>query len=267
MKNDNCRWNRSGLKRAQAYEFLTPRLEVNKKCQSKDFQSWLQDKLSILPGEKILDLACGEGIQSIYFAGRVGKNGLVHSVDINDDSLKALKEKSQGFNNLSIQNSDMMNVSEYIRNDLRHKITLAHCSFALPYADSPLELLTDLSLQLNPTLGRIAVSLPVSPHEMVQYCAETHEIPQSVLNSISFGESKVIGHMRNLFGEVDVHYFNNELIFSNLVDFKTIYSNSTYFDESNADKIYECVRKDIDNLGHLRFRKGAILIIGSDLLV
>ena len=48
MKNDNCRWNRSGLKRAQAYEFLTPRLEVNKKCQSKDFQSWLQLKIGIL---------------------------------------------------------------------------------------------------------------------------------------------------------------------------------------------------------------------------
>ena len=136
----------------------------------------------------------------------------------------------------------MMNVSEYIRNDLLHKITLAHCSFALPYADSPLELLTDLSLQLNATLGRIAVSLPVSPHEMVQYCAETHEIPQSVLNSISFGESKVISHMRNLFGEVDVHYFNNELIFLNLVDFKTIYSNSTYFDEPNAEKHWQMLK-------------------------
>ena len=73
--------------------------------------------------------------------------------------------------------------------------------------------------------------------------------------------------MRNLFGEVDVHYFNNELIFLNLADFKTIYSNSTYFDEPNAEIIYERVRKDINNLGHLIFRKGAILIIGSDLLI
>ena len=48
--------------------------------------------------------------------------------------------------------------------------------------------------------------------------------------------------------------------------FQSIYSNSTYFNELNAERIYERVRTDIDKLGQLRFRKGAILIIGSDLL-
>ena len=41
--------------RAQSNKLLTPRLKINEKCQSKDFQSWLLSRIEFRPGDKILD--------------------------------------------------------------------------------------------------------------------------------------------------------------------------------------------------------------------
>ena len=60
--------------RAQSNKLLTPRLKINEKCQSKDFQSWLLSRIEFRPGDKILDLCCGNGAQSIPFSKRIGLN-------------------------------------------------------------------------------------------------------------------------------------------------------------------------------------------------
>ena len=74
--------------RAQANKLLTPRLKINEKCQSKDFQSWFLSRISIRPGEEIIDLCCGNDAQSIPFSKRIGLSGNLTCVDINPESIE-----------------------------------------------------------------------------------------------------------------------------------------------------------------------------------
>ena len=261
----SCSWKEDGLARAQAHSLLTPRLEINQKCQEKDFQFWLQSKLCVLPGEKILDLACGDGAQSLFFAKRTGPRGHVLSVDINPESLASLKARAAHLKNISIVESDMMSTSSYLQEESRDKFTLINCSFALPYADKPFDLVKELAGNLT-ICGRLAISLPVEPHGMVDFCSEVHAIPDSVRNSIQFGERHLLRYMRSLFAELDVHYFNDRITFESGKDFMQIYTSSTYFCEDLADKIEEKVNNNISINGSISFTKGSILLIGKDYL-
>ena len=118
--------------RAESLELLTPRLLINKKCQDRDFQTWLQSRLSVNAGEYILDLACGDGAQSKYFDKRIGQKGFLRCVDIHEPSINSIQTHINSSKNREFIVSDMMNFDSYLNDD--NLFTLAHCSFALPYA-------------------------------------------------------------------------------------------------------------------------------------
>ena len=61
--------------RAEDLSLLEPRISINRKCQDQSFAAWLQTKLNVSSGETVLDLACGDGEQSIFFDQRIGAHG------------------------------------------------------------------------------------------------------------------------------------------------------------------------------------------------
>ena len=246
--------------RAQSNKLLTPRLRINEKCQSKDFQSWLMSRLDYRVGDRILDLCCGNGAQSIPFSKRIGNSGYLKCVDINPDSIQHVREVLGDKENVNIIMSEMMKTSNYLGGDF---YDLIHCSFALPYAENPLQLMETLYERLTPN-GKISISLPCQPHGMVDFCSKFYEIPESVLSAIRLGEKKIIPHMRKFFGEVDVSYFNSKLIFNDLNDFLEIYRCTTYYNKNFESSIIEEIKKHIRNKGKMEFDKCAILISGED---
>ena len=250
--------------RAQSNALLTPRLKINEKCQSKDFQYWLQSRLTYKPGDNILDLCCGDGAQSVPISKRIGSSGYLTSVDINTESLESLKEKIGSKNNVSVISSDMMETSNYIgkgNNCLEYD--LIHCSFALPYAKDPLFLLEKLYSHLKPN-GTISISLPCDPHGMVKFCAKYYKIPDTVIKAITLGEKYIISHMRKSFGEVDISYFQSKLKFTSVKDFLEIYRCTTYFSAEAENLVSDEVEKIINNYSFIEFYKCAILISGKD---
>ena len=250
--------------RAQSNKLLTPRLKINEKCQSKDFQSWLLSRIEFRPGDKILDLCCGNGAQSIPFSKRIGLNGHLTCVDINTDSIEYVESLLGQKDNVDIINSEMMDTSNYLSSEEDKKFfNLIHCSFALPYAKDPLKLMEILYEKLTPN-GIISVSLPCEPHGMVNFCKKFHPIPKSVLEAINLGENDLISHMRNSFGEVDISYFNSKLIFQNLKDFLEIYRCTTYYNHEFEEAISNEINKKILVDGYVEFDKCAILINGKD---
>ena len=251
-------------KRAQSNELLTPRLKINEKCQSKDFQSWLLSRIEFRPGDKILDLCCGNGAQSIPFSKRIGLNGHLTCVDINSESIEYVKTLLGKKNNVEIIKSEMMDTSKY-QDSLGDKKTfnLIHCSFALPYAKDPLKLMEVLYKRLTPN-GIISISLPCQPHGMVNFCKRFYSIPESVEAAINLGENDLISHMRNNFGEVDISYFNSKLIFQNINDFLEIYRCTTYYNNQFEEAISYEINKEILMKGYIEFEKCAILINGKD---
>ena len=104
----------STKKRAESLELLTPRLEINQKCQDRDFQAWLQSRLTVQAGERVLDLAYSNGAQSKYFDKRIGPNGHLRFVDIYEPSIASIKEHIRPGINREFVVSDMMNFFAYL---------------------------------------------------------------------------------------------------------------------------------------------------------
>lgn len=250
--------------RAQSNKLLTPRLKINEKCQSKDFQAWLQSRLVYDIGDNILDLCCGDGAQAIPFSRRIGKTGNLTCVDINLDSINAIKSILGNNSNVKIVQSEMMDTENYLNiHSEEIYYDLIHCSFALPYANDPLGLLSILYKRLSVN-GRMSISLPCNPHGMVEFCEAFYQIPESVKSAIQLGESYVVKHMRRFFGEVDIFYFNSKIVFKNIEDFLEIYRCTTYYNKTYENEIIKKIEFLINANREVAFDKCAILITGRD---
>jgi len=249
--------------RAESLSLLTPRLAINQKCQDRDFQSWLVSRLSVQTGESVLDLACGNGAQARYFDKRIGSSGYLRCVDIHEPSIASLKTEINSGNERDFIVSDMMNFSNYL--DANRQYTLAHCSFALPYASSPALVIEKLASSIQKPLGRLAISLPCKPHGMFEFAKSMHAVPDTVEPAIELAEAHCIGLFRELFGEVDVSYFNSNLCFTTPEDFMDLYRNTTYYSQEHDHAISAAINSRIDQDGLISFKKSAILIIGRDL--
>ncbi|MBD2548383.1 class I SAM-dependent methyltransferase [Microcystis elabens FACHB-917] len=248
--------------RAESLELLAPRLEINQRCQDRDFQVWLQSRLSVQAGERVLDLACGNGAQSQYFDKRIGINGYMRCVDIHEPSIDYIKEHVRKGDGREFVVSDMMSFASYLREG--DDFTLAHCSFALPYASNPALVIGKLAKSIQRPLGRVAISLPCKPHGMFELAKSIHPVPETVEPAIDMGESLCIDLFRELFGEVDVSYFNSSLTFVCGNDFMRLYRSTTYYSQAHDKEVGALVRKRIDDCGFISFKKSAILIIGRD---
>ncbi len=252
----------STKERAESLDLLTPRLDINQKCQDRDFQAWLQSRLGVQAGERVLDLACGSGAQAMYFDKRIGSNGFLRCVDIHEPSISAIKHQVPPGIAREFIVSDMMNVSFYLKE--ADAFTLAHCSFALPYASDPSFVIKELAKSVQKPLGRLAISLPCRPHGMVDFAKSIHPIPETVEPAIELGESLCIGLFRDLFGDVDVSYFNSNLTFVSDDDFMLLYRSTTYYSPEHDSEVASIVRSRISDYGRISFRKSAILLIGRD---
>jgi len=99
-----------------------------------DFDGWLLERLAVKPGEHVLDVGCGTGAQSLPFAGLVGSNGSVSSLDISADSIATLKSKIPSGAHVQAVASDMADLARVIADTFTTKrYTLAQSSYALYY--------------------------------------------------------------------------------------------------------------------------------------
>ena len=251
-------------KKAVNYSFLKNRLDLNKKLQNKNFDKWLFSKIKIKKDDKILDVGCGEGAQSIKFLKVLGKNGSVSSIDINKGSVKKLIQKTNKDKRIEVQTGDMAKLDYYIEKKFKQKeFTLAHSSYALYYSPQRLEVLKIMAERLKKN-GRLYVFTPCSPHGMVDLAAKFHKIPNLVKQSLNFGRNILEKEFRKLFWEVQINYFQSVLKFKNLEDFKTFYKSTTYFNSKKKNNIYDYINKVINSKGNITFEKNGYLITGYD---
>ncbi|HHA6199270.1 methyltransferase domain-containing protein [Staphylococcus aureus] len=76
-----------------------------------DFIEKLLDRAQIEEGMRVLDIGCATGEVTQLIAKRVGTNGEVVGVDVNESLLKSANENNQ-YNNVSYQSSDIYQLPE-----------------------------------------------------------------------------------------------------------------------------------------------------------
>ena len=140
-------WQLEG-RSAEAYErYLVPKM----------FAPWAQQLLDLAdlhPGEQVLDVACGTGIVARYAASRVGTDGSVVGLDINEGMLEVAKSRAAGVrSSIAWQQA---NATDMPFPD--GSFDVVFCQQALQFFSDPAAALQEMHRVLNGG-GRLAVSV------------------------------------------------------------------------------------------------------------
>ena len=246
---------------------LKTRLNLNKKYQSKDFQSWLRKRLAVKTGENILDVGCGTGAQTFFMAEDIGEEGHIDSFDISSKSIDTLKTTIPEYlkSRVSAHALDMADISKFFsENDINYKYSLAHSSYAIYYSPQRIKVISEMQKKIDKS-GRLAIFTPCPSHGMIDFASKFHEIPEQVYDNLNFGEFTLRPLFRKCFWEVEVHYFQSELRIKSAEDFFSFYKATTYFTEDSSESIYKAAKEIINKNGSLNFQKSGILLISSGL--
>jgi ubiquinone/menaquinone biosynthesis C-methylase UbiE len=243
--------------------FLETRLRLNKNSRL-DFTSWLFERLKVQRGEKVLDVGCGTGAQTIPFLEKVGPDGHVCASDIAEESVALVRQRVGSSKNIDLQVGDMINLGKFIKEKFSvKKFTLAHSSYALYYCSNPHLVLDAMKQALEPD-GRIAVFTPYRPHGMVEFVRRHCNIPKTVDASLNFGPEVLEDWFRASFWDVEIHIFQNVINLNSVSDFLDFYRATTYYDSSVEQQLSKDAEVIIGEKGKLEFPKSGYLIIGTN---
>jgi len=245
-------------------DLLNDRLKINNNNSRINFNDWLFDRLKISLGEKVLDVGCGTGSQSLKFLEKVGNKGKVCATDISDESVNQLIKDARSNSILETYVGDMVQLQKIINNFFSiNQFDLVHSSYALYYANDHNKVLFSMKDSLVEN-GRMAVFSPHNPHGMVEFARKFHTIPYTVDQSLIFGTEILEPFFRKYFYEVSIHFFHNELTLKYTEDFLTLYRATTYYNREKETEIALAIEKEIQDYGFIIFNKPGYLIIGSD---
>lgn len=249
--------------RAVSTSNLDTRIDLNRKYQSVDFTEWHMRRLDVRRGEKILDVGCGTGNQSLRFLRDIGPAGRVSALDISPSSVATLVAAADGDPRLEAVASDMADLASVIRDQFAQKrYTLAQSAYALYYSPEREAVLRTMATSLYDD-GRVAVFTPTGPHGMVELAANFGPIPDAVYDSLDFAESRLLPMFRAMFWDVRIDYFQSEMRVTSLSDFMDFYRATTYFHADAAGELEECARREIESSGAVTYAKNGYLIQGS----
>jgi ubiquinone/menaquinone biosynthesis C-methylase UbiE len=249
--------------RATSTASLDTRLDLNRRYQSVDFAAWHMKRLAVRPGEKILDVGCGTGSQSLRFLADIGPKGNVSALDISEASVAALIQASGDDPRLEAVASDMADLPTVIRDQFTQKqYTLAQSAYALYYSPERESVLRTMAESIY-DFGRVAVFTPAGPHGMVELASKFGAVPEAVYDSLNFAEDRLLPMFRQLFWDVRVDYFQSEMRVTSLTDFMDFYRATTYFDEAAAGELEDYARREIEATGAVTYAKNGFLIQGS----
>ena len=251
------------FEQATSRDSLNQRLRINKAYASADFDGWLMERLRVAPGEDILDVGCGTGGQSLFFARKVGPGGSVSAFDISEDSVEALNESLTDENPVQAIVGDMSNLRSLIENSFRIKrYDLVQSSYALYYALDRDAVLNTMKEYLK-AAGRLAIFTPQEPHGLVEFASKFCEIPQPVHDSLNF-RSLLHDWFQDNFQVIEEHDFHNELRIPSVDEVIKFYAATTYYDEDAVPAMRTHVGAEIAKYGYFEYEKNGYLIIGRD---
>ena len=251
--------------RAISAKKLEERLRINQKNQTLDLVDWLFEKISVPKGSTVLDVGCGNGNQTIPLSKAVGESGRVFAFDISQESIDDLiqKTREKNLDNIQAIVGDMFDVKKIAETEFKqNNFDFIHSSYSLYYVDDHVKAMHELYECLADD-GEFAVFTPCNPHGMVEFVKTIHEVPVQIAECFDFGDDILLPFFRDNFRKVTLNYYDNILCISDVEEFMSLYSASTYFDENRVCEIRAAIDTAIKNTGVVKFPKTGFLIQGK----
>lgn len=115
---------------------------------------------SPLPGQQVLDLACGTGLVSLLAKQAVGESGTVVAIDVSDGMMDVARKKAERLNlDVEFINHDITDLEVLKGTDLGDEYDLITCATALVLLEDPAKAIKQWAGLLKPG-GRLIIDVP-----------------------------------------------------------------------------------------------------------
>jgi len=153
------------MSRATQSELLEQRIAENAAAQGVDLATWIFERVAVSPGDRVLELCCGTGGQTLSLLDRVGETGQVVALDISREALDTLASKAgERVRRLACVQASLEEFpSALAQAGIRSGFGLIFCAYGLYYSTDARRTLNEACSQLKPG-GRIVIVGPFGPN-------------------------------------------------------------------------------------------------------
>ncbi len=238
------------MSRATQSELLEQRIAENTAAQEVDLPTWIFERVQVSSGDRVLELCCGTGGQTLPMLDRVGDSGSIVAVDISKAALDTLASKAgvRSSRLTCVETSLEDFASTLTQKEIREAFDLVFCAYGLYYSSDVLRTLREAKAKLNPG-GRIVVAGPFGPNnrqlfDLVRASGVTIAEPV-VFSSEKFMLQTVVPWGSENFSSVAVHTMVNPVRWTTPERVLNYWQNTTFYDAAR--------RTEFERLLHAHF--------------
>ena len=248
-------------------EDLQKRIDIHEKYGARDIDEWMLDLLTPRKGDRILDVGCGAGKQCRAFHDYLDGDAQITGGDVSDELLGKAEELNRSLGEpFTLLKLDFNQPFEFNAD----VFDLASCCFAIYYAEDIPFTINEMHRVLK-SGGRLFTTGPMPENKQLFYdiIREATGKPIPPMPGSSRYGSKILGAIKELFTDVEVHIFENPLVFEDLQPFldytraslsedrllwKNLFTGKDEF-ESVMDAIRRVAEEKIKDTGELTMTK------------
>lgn len=190
---------------------LLARIEIHKKYGSRDIDDWMLHLINPQKGSKILDVGCGAGKQCFLFYKALEGEADIMGGDVNPELLEKARQ----------ENAKIGNRIKFIDLDFNQRFPLADnqfdlltSCFAIYYAEDIPYTIAETHRVIKPG-GRLFTTGPMPENKRLFYdiIIEATQKPVPPMPGSSRYSSVIYRAIQSLFSNVEIHIFENPLVF------------------------------------------------------
>lgn len=240
------------MARATQSELLEQRIAENAAAQQIDLATWIFERVPVRRGDRVLELCCGTGGQTLALLERVGEDGHVVGLDASQPALETLGARSGATRErlTCVQGKLEDFPSALDRAGVRFEAyDLIFCAYGLYYSADVEQTLANVKAKLRRD-GRIVVVGPFGPNNKPLFDvvrASGVEISEPVIYSSElFMTQTVIPWGARNFDTLSVSTMVNPVRWNSVERVVNYWKNTTFFEESKLEKFQSLLKNHFE---------------------
>jgi ubiquinone/menaquinone biosynthesis C-methylase UbiE len=252
--------------RAVQSELLDQRIAENASAQQIDLNQWIFERVALRADERVLELCCGTGGQTLRMLQLLGAGGSLTALDVSPDALKTLAGKAgSGEKRLALLEGPVDNLDQVLRKTQAQQpaFDIAFCAYGLYYSSDPRRTLDEVKSWLRPG-GRIVVAGPFGPNNGPLFdllkAAGVHISEPVIFSSERFMTETVIPWAARQFESTAVHTMMNPISWAAPDRVLNYWQNTTFYDGSKRVAVEKMLGAHFDRHGRFVNQKWVMLV-------
>jgi len=236
------------MSRATQSDLLERRIAENAASQEIDLATWIFEQIQVRPGDRVLELCCGTGGQTLPLLERVGESGQVVALDISKAALETLTSRAalnEGRLTTVEANLDEFSSALSRAGMEEGSFDLVFCAYGLYYARDAREVLQAARSWLKPRGGIVVVG-PFGPNnkqlfDLVRSSGVALAEPVTFSSGRFFPEIVLPWAAEN-FEKLSVSTMVNPVRWATPERVLNYWQNTTFYDAEKRERFQELLR-------------------------